>query len=626
MPTRPASIRFSGRRRDPLSPLRRGGLLPPRIAAELGPVLTADLERDAAETLARRGVNGGFAYLAAFAAIAIGSSYPHDHPTLFWGYCTALVIVVAGRLWWTRHWDHGTGTTAEWVLGYRLSVGLLILVWGSFAGISMWLYMYSTSGPLILAATVGLSAGAQVSLAPDFKLYRAFVIFILLPSAVTAVAAGAPQGWASALMIIAGVAFLLAQGKLLHRDYWAGLRAAALLAQRAVELEEARIQAEEANQTKSQFLAHMSHEIRTPMNGVMGMLELALEDQPAGERRDQLVIARSSAESLLVIIDDILDFSKVEAGRLELAPVHFRIMELCDDVQSLFARRIQEKGIRFQVVSHGLPEVLLGDSLRLRQILINLVGNAIKFTTVGEVTLELASTPLDSGELDLRCQVRDTGIGIPAGKLALIFDAFTQADSSTTRQFGGSGLGLAITRRLVELMGGQIWVESAPGVGSTFHFNVRLASPAPGAELPAPRSNAPVPPRVLGRALTILVAEDSPVNQKVARGMLVRRGHRVTLASNGREALAAFEAGTFDLILMDMQMPEMGGLEATRIVRQRESGTGRRVPIIALTASAMAEDRERGLAAGMDDYLAKPVRGDELDRVLRDLTVFTGIA
>jgi len=361
----------------------------------------------------------------------------------------------------------------------------------------------------------------------------------------------------------------------------------------------------------------MSHEIRTPMNGVLGMLTLAVEDQPEGPQRDYLAVARGSAESLLGIIDDILDFSKVEAGRLELAAEPFRLRRLCAEVERLFRPRAEARGLQLDFeLADDLPDRLVGDSLRLRQVLTNLLGNALKFTAAGGVTVRLGGRELAPGEYQLAGAVQDTGIGIPAEKQAAIFEAFTQADSSTTRNFGGTGLGLSITRRLVELMQGRIGVRSAPGAGSTFEFTLRLGIAGLDDSTPA----APVPAVRVGpepAPLRILVAEDNVVNQKVAQAMLTRRGHQVTLVSNGREALDRLGQERFDLVFMDMQMPEMGGLDATIAIRRRERETGLRVPIVALTASALASDRERCLAAGMDDYLAKPVRPEALDRVLR---------
>ncbi len=361
-------------------------------------------------------------------------------------------------------------------------------------------------------------------------------------------------------------------------------------------------EAEAAARAKSEFLAVMSHEIRTPMNGILGMARLMLDETMAPGQRSRLETLKHSAEALLAILDDILDFSKLEAGRIDFEAISFAPVPLAEDVARLMRPRAEEKGLTLTVeIAPELPPWVVGDPGRLRQVLLNLAGNAVKFTETGGVTLRMAVV---GGMLE--CAVIDTGIGLDEEAKGRLFHSFSQADASISRRYGGTGLGLAICKRLIEGQGGSIGVESKAGSGSCFWFRLPLhPGVAPAVAEPIAVSQA-LPP------LTVLLAEDNTINQMVARGFLHRAGHRVLLANNGLEAVELVrQGGRFDVVLMDMQMPEMDGLEAARAIRAL-GGECARLPIIALTANAMRADEERCRAAGMNDFVAKPLDPDRL--------------
>ena len=465
------------------------------------------------------------------------------------------------------------------------------------------------------------SGAALSSFVPNRSLRHLHLASHLLPGVITAGLFWGERGHTVVMAISILLVFSFVQGMRLERSYWDQVVQQFGDLERSRELECARISAEEANRAKSFFIANMSHEIRTPLNGVIGMINLALEPAAESERIEYLVTARHSAGFLLDMINEILDFSKIEAGKLVIEFEDIDLAKLVSEVNAVFCLQAERKGLEFRSrIGLEVPRVVCGDCVRLRQILVNLIGNALKFTQEGHINVEVSSEGEDPNTVTF--SIRDTGIGIPEDKQQLIFEAFSQADDSTTRRFGGTGLGLTISSRLVAAMSGKIWVDSKPGLGSTFHFTLPFLKARN--EVPVVESRTYIEPiSHIGSdsSLNILLVEDNPVNQKLGIRLLEKAGHKVTLASNGSEAVDMSQNQPFDVILMDLQMPVMDGLQATALIRERDRLKANHTPIIALTAHALPEHEQSCRLAGMDGYLTKPISKqkltEQLDRFVR---------
>jgi signal transduction histidine kinase/CheY-like chemotaxis protein len=575
----------------------------------------AEYRKQMDSDLVRRSLAGGFVYGGFLAALWVTTDYFSRNPGLLAIISGVTAVCGAARFFLGYHFERiYAWSRAGWRAAFFLSVNLNILAWGLFLTATFLRFGYDNwKTILLLICLAGTAPVALASLSPNLLILRSFLCALTIPMICANLYVGGRQGYTMASVFSWYLFFTLVHARMIHRQH-------AEYTLEKFALAAAKKSAEDASRAKSQFLANMSHELRTPMNAILGMTHLALNSPLKPEQRQYLQVVKSSGETLLQLLNGLLDFTKIEAGKLALESIPFPVLELVDETVESFSGDIQDKGLRLDArVDDDVPLTLCGDPLRLRQVLINVVGNAVKFTASGDIEVRVARLEQTGEGVSLQFSVRDTGIGIAPEKQQSIFEAFEQADSSTTRKYGGTGLGLAISSKIVALMSGRMWVESQLGQGSTFHWTVRFANPgnaesdrSRSAEKPSTAALSPIAP------LRILIAEDHDISRQLLRTLLEMRGHSVTDVSNGTEVLREMERHTFDIVLMDIHMPELNGLEVTAAIRSKEQ-EGPHIPIVALTAEAASGLRERYLAAGITEYLAKPVKPETLFSLIENM-------
>jgi signal transduction histidine kinase/ActR/RegA family two-component response regulator len=566
-----------------------------------------------------QGITGSIA-VAVIALLYAMASWNVIDRTWIVGWLLAVNVVGFGRVALYLLWNRRASMAVSDAVWARVCVAAGLLsgaCWG-FAATALFPAGHPELYLIVCLILIGMPAGALSSFAPWFPAYAAYVLASVWPFAISNFLAQDGHSW------LGGVGAVVFGGFLL-REAWATSAALRRNVVQRIEMEalshslaEARDAAEAASRAKSTFLANISHELRTPLTAVIGMNDLIVRNEEPAQAQRYATIAAQSARSLLNLINGVLDLSRIEAGRLELQAEPVRPRALAGEVEAMFRPEADRKGIALHfAIADAIPALVRTDPLRLRQVLVNLVGNALKFTEVGSVTVSADARMQPDGRTFLRVEVRDTGIGISPSGQGRLFRPFSQVHDRGDRRYGGSGLGLGISREIVTAMGGEIGLQSAPGQGSVFWFELPIEA-LPDAVVhagKAPTTDLRVAAR--SRPMHVLVVDDNPVNLMLASRLLTTLGCRLANAASGSEALEQLEAARFDLVFMDSQMPGMDGITATRLWREREQASGSHVPIVALTASAMDGDREKFLAAGMDDYVSKPFAIDDLRQVLQ---------
>ena len=573
-----------------------------------------ELDRLADAELAKRSLRVGFIYVPLSIIVSLITDLSSDFPRQTTGFILLFLLMGVIRSHFARNFESNYNPQ-NWIKKFTIYTLIPALALGSVAPL---VFFYQGAGwdfIICILSVTGVSAGASSSLSPRKKIFRVFQTVLLVPTILTLVIFGEGKAQALSVLVLLWLGQVLVLGRYFHQEFWAGLHGQHQLKLRAKALEKAKARVEEASLAKGNFLANMSHEIRTPLNGIIGMTDLVLESDLDQDQLSYLNDVKSSGETLLRIINEILDFSKIEAGAIQIETIPFSMKKVIEKVvRSLrFSAESRANKISF-TIDPELPRILMGDPHRLWQILTNLTGNAVKFTENGEISLSAEKVGEKNSRYSVIVKVRDTGIGISPEAQKSIFNAFSQADGSTTRKFGGTGLGLAISQKLVELMDGTITLNSTEGEGSTFAFMLNL-------EEAAVQSIEAIEDGEQSRVsdltgLRVLLAEDNSVNAKLATRLLEKSGVLVEWAQNGKEALDALQNNIIDVILMDVQMPVMDGFETTAEIRKIEAGREKRIPIVALTAHALDGYRDLCLEKGMDDFLTKPLNSVRLRNCL----------